>query len=68
MPSHETLEKLRLFFLDKPVGLRHILVHEYFDVDSKLLWNIILPQLAPATFIAVVVTVIGALRSAALLK
>ena len=29
----------------------------------KLLWNIILPQLAPATFIAVVVTVIGALRS-----
>ena len=29
----------------------------------RLLWNIILPQLAPATFIAVVVTVIGALRS-----
>ena len=29
----------------------------------SLLWNIILPQLAPATFIAVVVTVIGALRS-----
>ncbi|WHA43449.1 carbohydrate ABC transporter permease [Agrobacterium larrymoorei] len=29
----------------------------------KLLWNIILPQLAPATFIAMVVTVIGSLRS-----
>lgn len=29
----------------------------------RLLWNIILPQLRPATFIAVVVTVIGALRS-----
>lgn len=26
---------------EKIVGLRHILVHEYFDVDSKLLWNII---------------------------
>lgn len=29
----------------------------------KLLWYVILPQLRPATFIAVVVTVIGALRS-----
>ena len=29
----------------------------------SLFWNIILPQLRPATFIAVVVTVIGALRS-----
>ncbi|MFK7860406.1 MAG: carbohydrate ABC transporter permease [Granulosicoccus sp.] len=29
----------------------------------KMLWYIILPQLKPATFIAVVVTVIGALRS-----
>ncbi|NTJ43571.1 sugar ABC transporter permease [Agrobacterium larrymoorei] len=29
----------------------------------KLLWHIILPQLAPATFIAMVVTVIGSLRS-----
>ena len=29
----------------------------------KMLWNIVLPQLRPATFIAVVVTVIGALRS-----
>jgi multiple sugar transport system permease protein len=29
----------------------------------SLLWNIILPQLGPATFIAIVVTVIGALRS-----
>ncbi len=29
----------------------------------RLFWNIILPQLRPATFIAVVVTVIGALRS-----
>ncbi|QLF68727.1 sugar ABC transporter permease [Peteryoungia desertarenae] len=29
----------------------------------KLLWYIILPQLAPATFIAMVVTVIGSLRS-----
>ena len=29
----------------------------------KLLWNIILPQLRPATFIAIVVTVIGSLRS-----
>jgi multiple sugar transport system permease protein len=28
-----------------------------------MFWNIILPQLRPATFIAVVVTVIGALRS-----
>ena len=28
-----------------------------------MLWNIILPQLRPATFIAIVVTVIGALRS-----
>ncbi len=28
-----------------------------------MLWNIILPQLRPATFIAMVVTVIGALRS-----
>ena len=28
-----------------------------------MLWNIVLPQLRPATFIAVVVTVIGALRS-----
>jgi multiple sugar transport system permease protein len=28
-----------------------------------MLWNIVLPQLGPATFIAVVVTVIGALRS-----
>ncbi len=30
---------------------------------AKLLWYIVLPQLRPATFIAVVVTVIGALRS-----
>lgn len=29
----------------------------------SLLWNIVLPQLGPATFIAIVVTVIGALRS-----
>jgi multiple sugar transport system permease protein len=29
----------------------------------RMLWHIILPQLRPATFIAVVVTVIGALRS-----
>ena len=29
----------------------------------RLLWNIILPQLGPATFIAMVVTVIGSLRS-----
>ena len=29
----------------------------------RLLWHVILPQLAPATFIAMVVTVIGALRS-----
>ncbi len=29
----------------------------------RMLWHVILPQLAPATFIAVVVTVIGALRS-----
>lgn len=29
----------------------------------KMLWYIVLPQLKPATFIAVVVTVIGALRS-----
>lgn len=28
-----------------------------------LLWNVVLPQLRPATFIALVVTVIGALRS-----
>ena len=29
----------------------------------SMLWNVVLPQLRPATFIAVVVTVIGALRS-----
>ncbi len=29
----------------------------------SMLWNVILPQLRPATFIAVVVTVVGALRS-----
>ena len=29
----------------------------------KMLWHVIIPQLRPATFIAVVVTVIGALRS-----
>ncbi len=29
----------------------------------RLLWHIIIPQLRPATFIAIVVTVIGALRS-----
>jgi multiple sugar transport system permease protein len=29
----------------------------------SMLWNIIIPQLRPATFIALVVTVIGALRS-----
>lgn len=29
----------------------------------KLLWYVVLPQLAPATFIAMVVTVIGSLRS-----
>ena len=29
----------------------------------SLLWNVILPQLRPATFIAVVVTVVGSLRS-----
>jgi multiple sugar transport system permease protein len=29
----------------------------------KLLWHVVLPQLRPATFIAVVVSVIGALRS-----
>jgi len=29
----------------------------------RLLWYVILPQLKPATFIAIVVTVIGALRS-----
>lgn len=30
---------------------------------SKMLWYVILPQLKPATFIAFVVTIIGALRS-----
>ncbi|WP_137129102.1 sugar ABC transporter permease [Rhizobium sp. FY34] len=30
---------------------------------AKLLWFVVLPQLAPATFIAMVVTVIGSLRS-----
>ncbi len=30
---------------------------------AKMLWYVILPQLRPATFIAIVVTVIGALRS-----
>ena len=29
----------------------------------SLFWNIILPQLRPATFIAIVVTIIGSLRS-----
>lgn len=29
----------------------------------RLLWNIVLPQLRPATFIAIVVSVVGALRS-----
>ena len=29
----------------------------------RMLWYVVLPQLKPATFIAVVVTVIGALRS-----
>jgi multiple sugar transport system permease protein len=29
----------------------------------KMLWHVILPQLWPATFLAIVVTVIGALRS-----
>jgi multiple sugar transport system permease protein len=29
----------------------------------RMLWHIMLPQLRPATFLAVVVTVIGALRS-----
>ena len=29
----------------------------------RMLWYVILPQLKPATFIAVVVTIIGALRS-----
>jgi multiple sugar transport system permease protein len=29
----------------------------------RLLWHVILPQLRPATFMAVVLTVIGALRS-----
>jgi multiple sugar transport system permease protein len=29
----------------------------------RMLWNVIIPQLRPATFIAVVVTIIGALRS-----
>ena len=29
----------------------------------SLFWNIVLPQLRPATFLAIVVTVIGALRS-----
>jgi multiple sugar transport system permease protein len=29
----------------------------------RMLWYVILPQLRPATFIAVVVTIIGALRS-----
>jgi multiple sugar transport system permease protein len=29
----------------------------------SLLWNVVLPQLRPATFIAVVVTVVGSLRS-----
>ena len=29
----------------------------------KMLWYVVLPQLKPATFIAVIVTVIGALRS-----
>jgi multiple sugar transport system permease protein len=29
----------------------------------KMLWHVIIPQLRPATFIAVVVTIIGALRS-----
>ena len=29
----------------------------------KMLWHVVLPQLRPATFISVVVTIIGALRS-----
>ena len=29
----------------------------------RLLWHVVLPQLWPATFLAIVVTVIGALRS-----
>ncbi|UPW18143.1 sugar ABC transporter permease [Agarivorans sp. TSD2052] len=45
--NHEQLEAARL---DNAKGL-------------KMLWYIVLPQLRPATFIAIVVTVIGALRS-----
>ncbi|MEN9952396.1 MAG: hypothetical protein RLZZ520_664 [Bacteroidota bacterium] len=39
--SEETKEKFSEIQWRQITGLRHVLVHEYFGIDSRLIWQII---------------------------
>jgi uncharacterized protein with HEPN domain len=39
--SDETKEKFSEIQWRQITGLRHVLVHEYFGIDSRLIWQII---------------------------
>ncbi|HSI57114.1 MAG TPA: sugar ABC transporter permease [Ideonella sp.] len=55
-----------ILYLTSLTGLSHDVIEAARMEGAKgwsLLWHIVLPQLRPATFMAVVLTVIGALRS-----
>lgn len=46
--SEETKNKFSKIQWRQIIGLRHILVHEYFGIDTNLIWQIIandIPQL-----------------------
>jgi uncharacterized protein with HEPN domain len=43
--SDETKEKFSEIQWRQITGLRHILVHEYFGIDSRLIWQIIVDDI-----------------------
>jgi uncharacterized protein with HEPN domain len=43
--SEETKERFTEIQWRQITGLRHILVHEYFGIDSRLIWQIIVDDI-----------------------
>jgi len=43
--SDETKEKFSEIQWRQITGLRHVLVHEYFGIDSRLIWQIIVDDI-----------------------
>jgi uncharacterized protein with HEPN domain len=43
--SEETKNKFSDIQWQQITGLRHVLVHEYFGIDSKLIWQIIVDDI-----------------------